>query len=56
MKRRLVLSTESARHPFRRDLPPAAPVERPVKNDDNDVKLFLLSFAAFFTCFYTFIF
>ena len=55
MTRRLVLSTESARHPFRRALPPAA-LERPAKNDDNDVKLFLLSFAAFFTCFYTFIF
>jgi hypothetical protein len=56
MTRRLVLSTESARHPFRRSLPPAAPAERMAKSDDNDVKLFLLSFAAFFTCFYTFIF
>ena len=26
------------------------------KNDDQDVKLFFLSFAAFFTCFYSFIF
>lgn len=56
MTRRLVLSTESARHPFRRALPPAAPVTRRSRDDDHDVKLFVLSFAAFFTCFYTFIF
>lgn len=58
MNRRLVLTTESARHPFRRALPPrdVAEAQRPVRNDDSDVKLFLLSFAAFFTCFYTFIF
>lgn len=56
MQRRLVLTTESARHPFRRALPPQAPepVVKP-KDDDSDVKLFFLSFAAFFTCFYTFI-
>ena len=56
MRRPLVLTTESARHPFRRALPPAAPVQQSAKNDDHDVKLFFLSFAAFFTCFYTFIF
>lgn len=55
MQRRLVLTTESARHPFRRALPP--PSVRPkVRDDDRDWKLFVLSFAAFFTCFYTFIF
>lgn len=58
MKRRLVLTTESARHPFRRGLPPAvmatdSPAKRPV--DDQDWKLFALSFSAFFTAFYTFI-
>lgn len=56
MTRRLVLSTESARHPFRRALPPAALAQRTPKSDDDDIKLFFLSFAAFFTCFYTFIF
>ncbi|MBW6523896.1 hypothetical protein KZ810_10350 [Sphingomonas sp. RHCKR47] len=55
MKRRLVLTNEAAGHPFRRTLPPPAPA-RKVRSDDNDVKLFVLSFAAFFTCFYTLIF
>jgi hypothetical protein len=55
MKRRLVLTNEAAGHPFRRTLPPPAPVKK-VRRDDEDVKLFVLSFAAFFTCFYTLIF
>ena len=55
MTRRLVLTAESARHPFRQALPPPAPAPR-VVDQDRDVKLFLLSFAAFFTCFYSFIF
>jgi hypothetical protein len=55
MKRRLVLTSESARHPFRQTLPPPSAVRVP-KDQDQDVKLFLLSFAAFFTCFYSFIF
>ena len=53
MTRRLVQTTESARHPFRRGLPPATAIA--ARNDDQDWKLFLLSFGAFFTCFYTFI-
>ena len=53
MKRRLVLTTESARHPFRRSLPPPPAVR--VQRDGDDWKLFLLSFAAFFICFYTFL-
>jgi hypothetical protein len=53
MTRRLVQTTESARHPFRRALPPAALVAP--RDDDQDWKLFALSFGAFFTCFYTFI-
>lgn len=54
MTRRLVLSNEAARHPFRRTLPPPPKqVARP--DDDRDWKLFLLSFGAFFTCFYGFI-
>ena len=54
MTRRLVLTNEAARHPFRRMLPPPAPV-CVMKDEDRDWKLFALSFAAFFTCFYSFI-
>lgn len=61
-RRALVLTSEAARHPFRRSLPPHvfimpkpdAPRAAP-KSDDQDWKLFGLSFAAFFTAFYTFI-
>lgn len=60
--RPLVLTTESARHPFRQRLPahvlrvdPPQPAKRKV-DDDSDWKLFGLSFAAFFTAFYSFIF
>lgn len=59
--RTLVLTTESARHPFRQRLPAhvlrvseAAPAKKPV-DDDQDWKLFALSFCAFFTAFYSFI-
>jgi hypothetical protein len=58
MKRRLVLTTESARHPFRRSLPPVVFTVTPKAkrvSDDQDWKLFALSFSAFFTVFYTFI-
>ena len=55
MTRRLVLTNEAARHPFRRSLPPPAPVA-PRRDDDADWKLFGLSFVAFFICFYTMIF
>lgn len=54
MTRRLVLTNEAARHPFRQTLPPPAPA-RPSARDDQDWKLFALSFAAFFTCFYSFL-
>ena len=53
MTRRLVLTHEAAGHPFRRSLPP--PVVAHARSDDADWKLFVLSFAAFFTCFYTFL-
>ena len=53
MTRRLVLTHEAAGHPFRRTLPP--PVVPARRADDSDWKLFVLSFAAFFTCFYTFL-
>ena len=55
MTRRLVLTNEAARHPLRQTLPPPPPAPRR-HDDDTDVKLFFLSFAAFFTCFYSFIF
>lgn len=44
----------SARHPLRRSLPPPA-IELPPRGDDHDLKLFVLSFTAFFVCFYTLI-
>ena len=53
MTRRLVLTNEAAGHPFRRSLPP--PVIAAPRAGDSDWKLFALSFAAFFTCFYTFL-
>ena len=55
MKRRLVLTNEAARHPFRRMLPPPV-IAAPRASDDHDLKLFALSFTAFFVCFYSFIF
>ncbi|HET9510976.1 MAG TPA: hypothetical protein VFO80_07455 [Sphingomonas sp.] len=54
MKRRyLVMTDEARRHPFRQTLPRQRVVE--VRSDDNDLKLFALSFTAFFICFYTFL-
>ena len=61
MKRRaLVLTSESARHPFRRTLPPH--VLRPLPEPDTphqgkseDVKLFMNSFAAFFVMTFSFV-
>ena len=63
MKRLLVLSNEAARHPFRQRLPRHifAKEEEPVDpakaatSDDQDWKLILLSFSAFFTVAYSFI-
>jgi hypothetical protein len=54
MTRRLVLTNEAAGHPFRRTLPPPV-IARP-RRDDHDLKLFALSFTAFFICAYTLIF
>ncbi len=54
MKRRLVLTHEAAGHPFRRTLPPPV-AETPARRGDDDLKLFFLSFTAFFICFYTLI-
>ncbi|MFK3888149.1 hypothetical protein [Sphingomonas sp. NPDC079357] len=55
MQRRLVLTNEGAGHPFRRTLPPP-PVATEAETGDHDVRLFLLSFAAFFVTFSTMIF
>ena len=42
------------RHPFRASLG-GAPRARVANPDDSDLKLFALSFTAFFVCFYTLI-
>lgn len=51
MERPLAVANEAARHPLRRALPPPAASA----NGDQDLKLFVLSFTAFFVCFYTMI-
>lgn len=58
METRTQASSEKPRHPFRAGLDPAvvAPLSDVRARDDGDVKLFLLSFAAFFFVFYSFIF
>lgn len=53
MRRYLVLSDDARGHPFRRTLPPMRVVK--IADQDSDVKLFVLSFTAFFVCFYTFL-
>ena len=54
MDQRFVMTNEGARHPFRRRMPAFRPDVAP-RGDDHDLKLFVLSFTAFFICFYTFI-
>ncbi|MBB3878776.1 hypothetical protein [Sphingomonas pseudosanguinis] len=54
MRRRLVLTNEAARHPFRRSLPPPQ-LARSRRDDDQDLRLFVLSFTAFFISIYTFL-
>ena len=54
MNRPLVMTNEAARHPMRRSLPPPVMPLAP-RGDDHDLKLFVLSFTAFFVCFYTLI-
>lgn len=41
-------------HPFRRTLV-VQQVDAEVTKEDSDLKLFALSFTAFFVCFYTFL-
>lgn len=60
MDRPLVMTSDTARHPFRRSLPHhvthIAEALEPVRSSDQDWKLFILSFTAFFIAFYSFIF
>ncbi len=53
MERQQTFTDSDRRHPFRTALPL---VRRSVRKreDESDLKLFLLSYAAFFICFYTF--
>ncbi len=44
----------SPRHPLRRALGERAPRAAEIADDDSDLKLFAVSFTAFFVCFYTF--
>ncbi len=52
MRRRLVLTTQAARHPFRQSMA-ASLQERTRRNDEQDLRLFVLSFTAFFVCIYS---
>jgi hypothetical protein len=64
MQRRLVLTSEGAGHYMRRMMPPEAlradadvGAEKPAQSwwKNDDTHLFMISFGAFFTVFYTFI-
>jgi len=55
MNRRLVLTNESARHPFRRILPPPAIESRAYREPLSDKALFLLTFVSAFLAFSTFL-
>ena len=55
MKRRLVLTNEAARHPFRQRLPRSTTrAIEAVRDDSNDLKLFVMSFTVFFVAIYGF--
>jgi len=55
MNRRLVLTNESARHPFRQMLPPPVIDQSPLREPLSDRALFLLTFTAAFLAFSTFL-
>ena len=56
MKRRLVTTNEAARHPFRQRLPrPSPKAFEALPDDGEDLRLFALSFTAFFVAIYSFI-
>ncbi len=56
MPHQLAIAASTARHPFRQTLVQSPRIERRRRRDDQDLKLFALSFTAFFICIYTFIF
>lgn len=55
MQTRYRLPAPAPRHPFRHSLASARLLDAR-RSEDGDLKLFGLSFTAFFICFYTFIF
>jgi hypothetical protein len=55
MTRRLVLTNESARHPFRQTMPPPVIEAMVVREPLSDRALFLLTFIAAFLAFSTFL-
>lgn len=54
MQRQLILAQAARSHPIRITVRRARAIERK-RRDDADMKLFALSFTAFFVCFYTFL-
>lgn len=54
MSRNFARRPRGASHPFRQRVAVQADVAH--RNDDSDLKLFVLSFTAFFVCIYTLIF
>jgi hypothetical protein len=54
MERQHAIADPYRGHPFRAALPTVRAAARK-REDDSDLKLFLLSYAAFFVCFYTFL-
>jgi hypothetical protein len=55
MKRRLVLTNESARHPFRQTIAPPVIDRLPYREPLSDRALFLLTFVSAFLAFSTFL-
>lgn len=55
MNRRLVLTNESARHPFRQIMPPPVLDMSPYREPLSDRALFLLTFVSAFLAFSTFL-
>jgi hypothetical protein len=55
MKRRLVLTNESARHPFRQTIPPPVIDGSRYREPLSDRALFLLTFVSAFLAFSTFL-
>lgn len=54
MERQLILAPAARPHPIRATVKQARILERK-RRDDADLKLFFLSFGAFFVCFTTFL-